>query len=188
MFEAKRVDMAQIMPLALGMIFNVVLPNTSLAYSSIQFYQIMRVFVTPCVALLNYLISRATIPALAALTLVPVCVGVGVVSYFDTAPKGDSQKGRTSPIGVVFAFAGVFATSIYTIWIKRYHSLLDCTSMQLLFNQAPVSVLLMLYIIPFSDDITAWRSTTLPTWMLILLVSLCGASCLLVLTFSRAAS
>ena len=172
MFQAKKVEILQMMPLALGMISNVVLPNTSLAYSSIQFYQIMRIFVTPCVALLNYVISRATTPALAAATLVPVCVGVAIVSYFDTAATGGSKARGTSPIGVVFAFAGVFATSIYTIWIKRYHSLLDCTSMQLLFNQAPVSVLLMLYIIPFSDDVTAWRTTPGPTYVLILLVSL----------------
>ena len=163
--------MIQILPLAFGMIFNVVLPNSSLAYSSIQFYQIMRIFVTPCVALLNYLLSSVTIPTRAALTLVPVCVGVAIVSYFDTSSSTDSNARGTTPIGVIFSFAGVFATSIYTVWIKKHHGLLNCTSMQLLFNQAPVSVLLMLYIIPFSDDVTAWRAVTSETWMLVLLVT-----------------
>lgn len=170
MFEAKKVNALQVLPLALAMIFNVVLPNASLAYSSIQFYQVVRVLLTPCVAVLNYVLSRATIPLLAALTLAPVCVGVGVVSYFDTVPKSGSQSRGTSPLGVFFAFSGVFASSIYTVWIARYHKLLDCTSMQLLLNQAPVSVLLMLYIIPFSDDVTVWRTTSMQLWLLILLV------------------
>ena len=169
-FQAKKVDVTKILPLSLGMIFQVVLTNTSLAYSSVQFYQIMRVSVTPCVAILNYILLRASIPATAALTLVPVCLGVAIVSYFDTAPTGSSQARGTSPIGVAFAFAGVFATSLYTVWVKSYHSVLDCTSMQLLFNQAPTSVLVMLYVIPFSDDVTAWKAITPMAWMLIMLV------------------
>jgi hypothetical protein len=51
----------KILPLAISMICNVVLLNLSLAYSSIQFYQIVRVLVTPAVALMNYIIVRATI-------------------------------------------------------------------------------------------------------------------------------
>jgi solute carrier family 35 protein E3 len=125
---------------------------------------------TPTVALLNYMISRATIPSAAAATLVPVCLGVGIVSYFDTKPAAGSKLAATSPLGVVFAFAGVFASSIYTVWIKKFHGVLHCSSMQLLFNQAPVSVLLMLYIIPFSDDVTTWRMINGQLWMLITLV------------------
>ena len=172
MFQRKKVDAMKLIPLALAMIFNVVLPNASLAYSSIQFYQVVRVLLTPCVVLLNYLISRATIPAQAALTLIPVCAGVAIVSYFDVSPKAGSRG--TSLLGVFFAFSGVFASSIYTVWIARYHKILECTSMQLLLNQAPVSVLIMLYIIPFSDDITIWQATPLPTWLLIGFVCLPG--------------
>lgn len=169
------------MPLALGMIFNVVLPNASLAYSSIQFYQIVRVLVTPCVCALNFVVLRQATPRLAVATLVPVCVGVGLMSWFDTkkdpsSPSSSrSRKGgygqETSLLGVVFAFAGVFATSVYTVWIKKFHAALDCTSMQLLLNQAPVSVVLMLYIIPFADDVTIWGDVEGETGWWILLVS-----------------
>lgn len=171
LFQEKRVRPTQVVPLALAMIFNVVLPNASLAFSSIQFYQVVRVLLTPIVALLNYMLIRATIPVKAALTLIPVCLGVAIVSYFDTQPRGDGQQRGTSPIGAVFAFTGVFASALYTVLIGRYHKLLDCTSMQLLLNQAPVSVFLMLYVIPFSDDITVWRSVEIGHWMLIGLVS-----------------
>jgi solute carrier family 35 protein E3 len=152
------------------MICNVVLLNLSLAYSSIQFYQIVRVLVTPAVALMNYIIVRATIPMRAALTLIPVCVGVAVVSYFDTAAKSGSSEKTTAPIGIIFAFSALFASAIYTVWIDKYHRVLECTSMQLLLNQAPVSVLVMLFVIPFSDDITVWVSLDSTTWMLVLLV------------------
>jgi solute carrier family 35 protein E3 len=172
-FQPKRVPILRILPLAISMICNVVLLNLSLAYSSIQFYQIVRVLVTPAVALLNYVIVKATIPVNAALTLVPVCAGVAIVSYFDTAPKSGSTEKATEPIGVVFAFAALFTSAIYTVWIDKYHRVLECTSMQLLLNQAPVSVLVMLFVIPFSDDITVWVSLDSFTWMLVLLVSFC---------------
>ena len=179
--------MTQILPLATAMIFNVVLPNASLAYSSIQFYQVVRVLLTPCVVLLNYMISRATIPMRAALTLIPVCIGVAVVSYFDTVPQAGKEHKGTSFLGVFFAFAGVFASSIYTVWIATYHKLLECTSMQLLLNQAPISVLIMLYIIPFSDDITIWNATPLQIWLLILCVSVDSNIVILILTIDRVA-
>lgn len=169
-FQAKRVPIARILPLAIAMICNVVLLNLSLAYSSIQFYQIVRVLITPAVALMNYIITRATIPVRAALTLIPVCAGVTVVSYFDTAPKSGTAEKATAPIGVIFAFSAIFASAIYTVWIDKYHRVLECSSMQLLLNQAPVSVLIMLFIIPFSDDITVWVAIDSFTWMLVLLV------------------
>lgn len=170
MFQTKPVDFCQILPLSVAMILNVVLPNASLAYSSIQFYQICRSLLTPCVALLNYWIQKAVIPAQAVMALVPTCVGVAMVSYFDTVSKSSSNSKGTSPIGVMFAFGGVLASSVYTVWISKYHRLLECTSMQLLLNQAPVSVMVMVYIIPLSDDITVWKDVPLPTWFLIALV------------------
>ena len=167
LFEPKRVDIVRILPLALGMIFNVVLPNASLAYSSIQFYQIMRVLVTPCVCVLNLLLLKQGTPWKAAVALVPVCGGVGWMSYHDARNR---DKGTTG-LGVLFACTGVMATGVYTVWIKKYHAALDCSSMQLLLNQAPVSVGLMLYIIPFSDDVTVSTEVGISTFGLIGLVS-----------------
>ena len=114
---------------------------------------------------------RQATPRVAAATLVPVCIGAGLVSYNDTASSGGAQTKGTTSLGVVFAVAGVMATAIYTVWIKKYHAVLDCTSMQLLLNQAPVSVLAMLYIIPFSDDVTVWHDVGWSTLLLILFVS-----------------
>ncbi|USW54360.1 Putative sugar phosphate transporter domain-containing protein [Septoria linicola] len=167
LFPAIKLDSYTLVPLALAMIFNVVLPNASLAFSTIQFYQVARVLLTPCVAALNYGLYNRKIPTQAALTLIPICLGVAVVSYFDTMPAGDAKGQVTRPLGVVFAVTGVLASSLYTVWIKWYHERLECSSMQLLMNQAPISVLIMLYVIPFSDDITVWSKTTSTQYALI---------------------
>ncbi|KAI6875812.1 hypothetical protein KC323_g158 [Hortaea werneckii] len=81
MFQRKRVPVLGILPLALAMIASVVLTNASLAFSSIQFYQVARVLTTPCVALLEYVVLGKKITIRASLTLIPVCVGL--VRYCD---------------------------------------------------------------------------------------------------------
>ncbi|KAK8049913.1 Solute carrier family 35 member E3 [Apiospora phragmitis] len=57
----------------------------------------------------------------------------------------DANVKTTSGLGVMFAFCGIFASSLYTVWIASYHRKLQMTSMQLLFNQAPVAAFLLLY-------------------------------------------
>lgn len=121
---------------------------------------------------------------MAAWTLAPVCFGVGVVSWFDTTTtsnptKGDDDDGgfttttttTTTPLGVAFAMMGVVASSLYTVWIQWYHEKLECSSMQLLMNQAPISVLVMLYVIPVADDVTVWREVGWGVYGLIGIVS-----------------
>jgi solute carrier family 35, member E3 len=170
MVERKFIDFTKIVPLATAMILAVVLTNASLAYSSIQFYQVARVLVTPCVSVLECLVLRKNMQLAAALTLVPVCSGVALVSYFDTSKDGLKDRG-TSPLGVFLAGISLIASATYTVLIKRYHQITGLKSAQLLLNQSPASVLIMLYIIPFSDDITVWSSIPISTWMIILLVS-----------------
>jgi solute carrier family 35 protein E3 len=171
-FEAKRVDVLKVLPLSLAMVANVVLQNAALANSSIQFNQVARVLLTPACAALNFIMYRQTLPWKAGLTLIPICVGVAVVSYFDTK-SGDAltKPKETAPIGVVFALAGVCASAMYTVWVKPFHEKLECDSYQLLLNQSAVSVGAMLYIIPFSDNKAVWLQLPSSTWVLVGLVS-----------------
>lgn len=128
---------------------------------------------------------------MAAWTLAPVCFGVGVVSWFDTTTpaKGDDGGGEgfttttTTPLGVAFAMMGVVASSLYTVWIQWYHEKLECSSMQLLMNQAPISVLVMLYVIPVADDVTVWREVGWGVYGLIGIVSFLSLFFCLVLEF-----
>ncbi|KAL2270369.1 hypothetical protein VTJ83DRAFT_2553 [Remersonia thermophila] len=160
LFQPRRVALADILPLALTMSLNVILPNLSLAFSTVTFYQIARILLTPTVAALNCLLYRAALPRRAILALVPACLGVGLVSYYDSLPPPSSKNGggggggavqTTTPLGILFALAGTLFSSLYTVWIAAYHRRLRLSSMQLLFNQAPVSAFLLLYAIPFLD-------------------------------------
>lgn len=159
------------------MSLNVILPNLSLAFSTVTFYQIARILLTPTVALLNYTLYRATLPHSAILALIPACLGVGAVSYYDSLPTTTTSSSRTSspsvkttPLGILFALLGTLASALYTTWIGAYHRRLSLSSMQLLFNQAPVSAFLLLYAIPFADTWPAsWRALPLGRWALVLL-------------------
>ncbi|POR36166.1 Putative solute carrier family 35 member e3 protein [Tolypocladium paradoxum] len=171
-FTPKRASIRDIAPLSIAMSLNVVLPNLSLAFSTVTFYQVARILLTPCVAAMNYILYRATLPRNAILALVPTCAGVVMVSYYDYLPAADAKIKTTSAIGVVFAFSGLFASSLYRVWIASYLRKLQMSIMQLLFNQAPVSVLLLLYVIPFVDTFPVWSGIALNRWIMILMSGL----------------
>lgn len=167
-FVPNRCGFVEILPLSFAMCFNVILPNLSLAYSSIMFYQIARILLTPFVAFINLVFYGISIPKYAALSLIPVCLGVGVVSYYDTRGSPFEQDAKvTTSAGVVFAFTGVIASSLYTVWIGTYHRKLNMSSMQLLFNQAPVSSFLLLFLAPLADTIPVLGDVPINRWLLI---------------------
>ena len=120
MFVPRRVAIKDIIPLAVAMSMNVILPNLSLAFSTVTFYQIARILLTPTVALMNFVLYRATLPRNAIYALIPACLGVGMTSYYDSLPTADEKVKTTSSIGVFFAFSGIFASSLYTVWIASY--------------------------------------------------------------------
>ncbi|KAL7266887.1 hypothetical protein RUND412_010546 [Rhizina undulata] len=167
MFVPKRSGVLEILPLSFAMCFNVILPNLSLAHSSITFYQIARILLTPFVALINFVFYKVSIPFYAAMSLIPVCMGVGVVSYYDTLPAANQELKVTTVAGVIFAFTGVIASSLYTVWIGTFHRKLNMSSMQLLFNQAPVSSFVLLFCIPFADTIPVFGDVPINRWLMI---------------------
>lgn len=171
-FAPRRASIREIAPLSIAMSLNVILPNLSLAFSTVTFYQVARILLTPCVALMNYVLYRQALPAGAVAALLPACAGVGMVSYYDSLPAADASVKTTSGLGVLFAFTGIFASSLYTVWIASYHRKLQMSSMQLLFNQAPVSAFMLLYVIPFVDTFPVWSTVSASRWVMILMVSL----------------
>lgn len=170
-FTPQKASFGHTAPLSIAMALNVVFPNLSLAYSSVAFYQIARILMTPSVAAMDYVMYKVTLPLKACLTLIPACIGVGMVSYYDSRPTSNTTIKTTSQLGVMFAFLGVFFSSLYTVWISAFRRRLNMTSMQLLFNQAPISAFMLLYVIPFVDTFPVWGDVSLNRWVLILLVS-----------------
>lgn len=151
------------------MCLNVVLPNLSLAFSSVTFYQTARVLLTPVVVILNFALYQIAIPRQAAYTLVPVCIGVAMVTYYDVKPGANVT--HTSSLGVFFAMTGVLASSVYTVWISYFHKKLEMSSVQLLHNQSLVGATMLLYFIPFIDTLPAVRDVSMSRWLTILMVS-----------------
>ncbi|KAI5844581.1 hypothetical protein DFP73DRAFT_526955 [Morchella snyderi] len=167
LFTPSRTPLTTILPLALAICLNVILPNLSLAHSSIPFYQTVRILLTPLVALLNLALYHTTIPIPAALALIPVCAGVALTSYSDTHT---AHPTRTSPAGAAYAFTGVLASALYTVWIGSYHRRLGLSSMQLLLNQAPVAGMLLAACAPLVDNVPAVVvEVEVAMWWLVLL-------------------
>lgn len=157
------------LPLSIAMSLNVILPNLSLAFSSVTFYQVARILLTPVVAIMNFVLYKKVLPRAAIITLIPACIGVAMVSYYDSLPTADAKVKTTSGLGVIFAFTGIFASSLYTVWIASYHRKLQMSSMQLLYNQAPVSAFMLLYVIPFVDIFPRWTQVPLNHWVMVII-------------------
>lgn len=170
-FTPKHVSLTQMLSLSVAMTLNIVFPNLCLAYSTITFYQIARVLVTPCVAILDYAFYRVSISGFAASTLVVACLGVAMVSYYDSRPSNDANVKSTSEVGIIFALMGVFFSSLYTVWIAAFRKKLNISSMQLLLNQAPLSAFLLLYFIPWADNFPIINDVSVSHWTLIPFVS-----------------
>jgi solute carrier family 35 protein E3 len=170
MFVTRRVAIKEIIPLAIAMSLNVILPNPSLAFSTVTFYQVARIMLTPVVAIMNFVLYRQTVPRNAIFALIPACIGVGMVSYYDSLPTADANVKTTSGLGVIFAFSGIFASSLYTVWVASSHKKLQMNSMQLLCNQAPLAAFMLLYVIPFVDTFPVWTEVPINRWVLIMMV------------------
>jgi len=158
------------LPLAVAMCLNVVLQNLSLTYSSITFFQIARILLTPTVAIINFLFYRKSIPRLAALTLLPMCLGVGLISYYEPRASAGSTAESISFLSVGLALASVLVGSVYTVWIGSYQKRFEVDGFQLLFNQAPMGGILLLLIMPWTDTLPALAAVPVSRVSLILLV------------------
>jgi solute carrier family 35 protein E3 len=157
-FVAKRISIYRNLHLATLTSAQVVLQNLSLAYSSVLFHQLIRLLLTPATALFSFLIYKATMSRATIIPLILSCGGVGMVFYFDFHAAPDKAVG-TSPKGVIFAFAGILTSALYTSLIGGYQKKLQINSMQLLLNQAPISAGLLMCLAPVVD--TPPTATTL---------------------------
>lgn len=153
------------------MALNIVSMNLSLQISTITFYQITRVLLTPCVAVINFFFYKKSIPRLAVYSLIPMCLGVGLISYYDVkpAPLPGVPPKSVGLISVLVAFGSVFISGIYTVWIGVYQRKYEVNGFQLLYNQAPIGGVILLYVVPWTDKFPALDQAPVDKWVLILL-------------------
>lgn len=158
------------LPLAIAMALNIILMNVSLAISTITFYQIARILLTPATVLLNFLFYRKTIPRNATLSLIPMCIGVGIISYYEPKPGVGSKVASVGFVTVAVAIVSVFCSAVYTVWISSYQRKYEINGFQLLYNQAPIGGVLLLYVIPWTDKFPVIQIVPGHKWVMILAV------------------
>ena len=106
-------------------------------------------------ALLQYLYLGKSVTILTIGALASVCIGVGLTN---TGATG------TTTLGASIATAAFVVTGFYQVWIGKKMKDFSVSSPQLLLNQAPISVLLLAFLVPFFDtvpDVSAIPSDTL---------------------------
>lgn len=163
------------LPLVVTMCLNVLCLNLSLTFSSITFYQIARILLTPAVAALNFFFYRMKIPKVAVAALIPMCLGVAITSFYEPKPSTASADPHSTDIfGVVLAFGGVLVSAVYVVWIAAYQRRLEINAFQLLYNQAPIGGLLLLCFVPWTDSMTTNMPRPAGIGTLIFLSAICA--------------
>ncbi|KAG5481277.1 hypothetical protein CUR178_06528 [Leishmania enriettii] len=143
-FEPKRIPIIKILPLCMSFCGFVALTNVSLVYNSVGFYQLIKVLTTPILVVIQTLFYQKTFSVKVKLSLTVTCIGVCLATISDTS---------TTFGGTMVALSAVLITSIYQIWVGAKQSELRCDSFQLLYNQAPISCVMLLPMAYFGDDL-----------------------------------
>lgn len=147
-FKPKWVSLRLIMPLAAAFGLYVALGLQSISYNPVAIYQLGKILNGPVVAGLNYVLYQERLSLATILSVGAICSGVGLTV------KGGWAA--TNSYGLALVIASTLAAGIYQIWVGRKHKELGLNSSQLLLNQAPVSAILLLPVIIFFDDISAF--------------------------------
>jgi solute carrier family 35 protein E3 len=165
----KFISVWKVLPLCLVFCANIMLTNLSLAYTPVLIYQVSRVLMTPTIAIFNRLLFNARISDTQMYAIVQICCGIVAVAFFDAQNSIGEKLGSA---GLFFSGMGVIMGSLYSISIGAYIKRYSMSSMQLLFNEAPIAFLMLLCVIPFSDTISSLNSITMDLWGLILVSGL----------------
>ncbi|XP_060695771.1 solute carrier family 35 member E3 isoform X1 [Hemiscyllium ocellatum] len=158
-FSPKTLKPTKILLLALSFCGFVVFTNLSLQNNTIGTYQLAKAMTTPVIIVIQTVYYKKTFSTRIKLTLIPITLGVFLNSYFDV---------KFNFLGILFATLGVLVTSIYQVWVGAKQHELQVNSMQLLYYQAPMSSIILMFTVPFFEPVTGegsifgnWSSTAL---------------------------
>ncbi|KAF2750318.1 TPT-domain-containing protein [Sporormia fimetaria CBS 119925] len=143
-FKSVRLNPWNMLPVCAFFAGYVVLGNLSLTHNSIGFYQLSKVMTTPCVVLINFIVFRKTVTRYMLAAILATCIGVSFTI---------NENAKTQLFGVIVATLAFVSTALYQIWIGKKIDDFGVSPPQLLLNQAPISVLLLVPFVPFLDKI-----------------------------------
>ncbi|XP_046339540.1 solute carrier family 35 member E3-like [Haliotis cracherodii] len=166
LFQPKSLPFLQMLPLALTFCGFVVFTNLSLETNTVGTYQLIKTMTTPCIIVIQtYAYSRSFSWKVKS-TLIPITIGVFLNSFYDV---------KFNIVGIGFATAGVLVTSLYQVWVGEKQHEFQVNSMQLLYYQAPLSAVLLMFVIPFFEPVLQFHGV-LHNWPMeaLLMVFLSG--------------
>ncbi|EPY25657.1 solute carrier family 35, member E3 [Strigomonas culicis] len=142
-FKHKQLSIIKVLPMCLVFGGAIVSSNLCLLKNTLMVYQCAKIFTTPTVLLLQMGKGYRT-STLTKLSLVPVCFGA-FLSVF-------GEVNLTLGGGVVMILSIAF-NSTYNLWLSTKQKEWAATPMQVLTYQAPISAILLFFMIPFFDDV-----------------------------------
>ncbi|XP_054016596.1 solute carrier family 35 member E3-like [Hylaeus anthracinus] len=163
-FSIKDIAIKDMMLIAMTFCGFVVLTNLSLAHNTVGTYQVAKMLTTPCVVIMQMVFYKKHFSMLVKLTLIPIILGVVINFYYDI---------QFNIIGTIYATLGVLVTSLYQVMVNIKQREFQMDPMQLLYYQAPLSAIMLFFIVPFLEPM---EQTFAHSWSLIdiLMVVLSG--------------
>lgn len=143
-FKPVRLNVWNMLPVCGFFAGYVVLGNLSLTFNTVGFYQLSKVMTTPTVVLINFVLFRKMVTRYMLAAILVTCIGVSFTT---------TEEAKTQVIGVIIATMAFCSTALYQIWIGKKIEDFAVSPPQLLLNQAPISVCLLLPFVPFFDTI-----------------------------------
>ncbi|OAP54918.1 hypothetical protein AYL99_10618 [Fonsecaea erecta] len=148
-FKPVRLAVRDVLPLSTLFVGFLVLGNLSLALNTVSLYQLAKIMTTPTVVAINFVLFRKRLPNPLLVAILVSCLGVAMTNV---------AMVTSNPTGTLIAVAAFVTTAFYQIWIGKKVQELDVSAPALLLNQAPISVVMLLCLLPFTDTIPDFRA------------------------------
>lgn len=152
LFTPKHISIRRMLPICVLFASYLILGNLSLTYNPVSMYQLAKILTVPCVVLLSYVLFRTTVSQKKLWAVFAACVGVGLAT-------ANSPSSSISFLGGAFAVASFTSTALYQIWIGKSLTDQHVSPPQLLMNQAPLSMGMLLLLVPMMDTLPSLSKT-----------------------------
>lgn len=152
--EFKSLNMLQVLPLSCAFCGSVVFNNMSLLYNSVTVYQMSKICCTPVIAVMERYKYKKELPFLTKISLIIICAG---------SLTSVGTDAHLSFSGLIWCVLAVISGSFYTVWGKSKQLDLACTPLQLLLFQTGISSVLLLFLIPFLDNVSGVTMSSILT-------------------------
>ena len=153
---------------------SIVCMNYSLAYSSVGFYQIAKLFCIPVTIALEKIFGfrQQGFSLILVASLVLLCIGMALIV---------EQEMDTNIIGLFWTIAGVISTSVAQVFFGPLKKRLDLGALQLLFHTSPFMAVGCFVAVPLLEDTKELYSMKISSG----LISMIILSCLIAVTFNN---